>query len=140
MDDQQLLYRARAQAAGGHPGEVRTEDGALHARLSVPQALGGQGGAGTNPEQLLAAAYAACFYSALEQAASERRVALPRDLSVDCEVALGRRSGGFELEVQVAARGGHGELDALVQRARELWPHAPGVAPQVRVRLGSAVA
>ena len=52
---------------------------------------------------------------------------------MDCEVALGRREGGFKLDVQVAVIGSGGELDALVERAQALWPHAPGVAPQVRI-------
>ena len=61
MDDHQLLYRARAHAGGPHPGEVQSEDGAVRTRLALPQALGGKGGTGTNQEQLLAVAYAACF-------------------------------------------------------------------------------
>lgn len=136
MNDSQVLYRASAHAGGGHPGEVRSEDGAVRARLAVPPALGGAGERGTNPEQLLAAAYAACFYTALEQAARERQVALPRELGVDCRVDLGRREGGFQLDVQVDVSGGV-ELGALVQRASELWPHGPGAAPQVRVGLGA---
>lgn len=131
MQEALLLYQALAVAGGGHPGEVRSSDGLLHAALAVPREQGGSGGGGTNPEQLLAAAYAACFYTALEQAVSERRIALPQNLAVECRVALGRRDDGFALDVQVQVQGAADP--ALLARAEQLWPHGPGVAPQVRV-------
>ncbi|MEJ7930241.1 Ohr family peroxiredoxin [Ramlibacter sp. AN1015] len=126
------LYRARATCAGPHPGEVRSSDGVLRARLGVPHELGGTGG-GTNPEQLLAAAYAACFYTALEQAAREAGQPLPADLQVDCDVGLGRRDDGFALELQVHVAQADEAMREWVERAAQLWPHAPGVEPVVRV-------
>lgn len=131
------LYRASATVGGPHPGEVRSSDGALRAPLAVPPEMGGRGG-GTNPEQLLAAAYAACFYTALEEAANEAQLALPADLAVTCEVALGRRDGGFELAVDLDVPQADGKLQELADRARELWPHAPGVAPAVRLRAAAS--
>lgn len=140
MDDQQTLYRASARAGGGHPGQVRSQDGVVQVRLAVPRELGGSGAGGTNPEQLLATAYAACFYTALEQAAREAHVPWPADAAVECEVALGRRDGGgFQLDVQVAVAGGS-KVDELVRRAAALWPHAPGVAPQVRIAAAASAA
>ena len=131
MQEAQLLYRATAIAGGAHPGEVRSGDALVQATLALPAELGGSGGKGTNPEQLLAAAYAACFYAALQQAASETRAALPQDFGVECSVGLGRRNDGFALDVQVQVQGG--VEPGLVARAEQLWPHGPGVAPQVRI-------
>ncbi len=131
------LYSTRATVAGGPPGTVRSDDGKLTLRLATPGELGGTAGAqGTNPEQLLAAAYAACFHTALAQAAAEARQPLPADLAVDCDVGLRRRDGGFALDVDIGVRAERTEpsrLQPLLDRAVALWPHAPGVRPQVHL-------
>ena len=80
-----VLYTARAHTTGGRDGESRTDDGKLDVKLSPP----GMGGSGTNPEQLFAAGYSACFIGAMKAVAGKMKIALPSDLAIDAEVDLG---------------------------------------------------
>ncbi|MBY0414920.1 MAG: organic hydroperoxide resistance protein [Bdellovibrionales bacterium] len=92
------LYQTSALVTGGRDGLAKSKDGLLEVRLSAPKELGGKGGA-TNPEQLFAAGYAACFESALRHVARSEKIAIG-DTSVEAEVALGSRDdGGFQLQV-----------------------------------------
>lgn len=98
------LYTATATAHGGREGHVRTSDGEIDLALSVPRALGGASGEGANPEQLFAAAYAACFESAVHYEAREREVTLA-DTSVTAHVGIGpREGGGFALGVRLEVK------------------------------------
>ncbi|MFZ5842137.1 MAG: organic hydroperoxide resistance protein [Pseudomonadota bacterium] len=95
----QVLYTAEATAVGGREGHIKSSDGVLEARLALPKQLGGPGGAATNPEQLFAAGYAACFESAVRFVAREQKVALT-ETAVTAQVGVGPRSaGGFGLVV-----------------------------------------
>ena len=95
----QVLYTAEATAVGGREGHIKSSDGVLEARLALPKQLGGPGGAATNPEQLFAAGYAACFESAVRFVAREQKVALT-ETAVTAQVGVGPRSaGGFGLTV-----------------------------------------
>ena len=89
----QVLYTAEATAVGGRDGHIKSSDGVLEARLSMPKQLGGAGGNGTNPEQLFAAGYAACFESAVRFVAREQKVAL-KETAVTAQVGVGPRAGG----------------------------------------------
>ena len=89
----QVLYTAEATAVGGREGHIKSSDGALEARLSMPKQLGGPGGTGTNPEQLFAAGYAACFESAMRFVAREQKVAI-KESAVTAQVGVGPRAGG----------------------------------------------
>ncbi|MGH3434239.1 MAG: organic hydroperoxide resistance protein [Thermocrispum sp.] len=92
------LYTAKATATGsGRGGHVRSSDEALDAGLSVPKELGGAGGDGTNPEQLFAAGFAACFHSALQLVARKKKVQIPGS-SVTAEVGIGQAGEGFGLK------------------------------------------
>jgi lipoyl-dependent peroxiredoxin len=95
-----LLYTARVQTSGGREkGVARSADGRLDVRLSVP----GESGLGTNPEQLLAAAWSACFASALALEARRARIELPPDASIDAEVDLNVAGGaGYFLRARLA--------------------------------------
>src|ERR1700754_3497497 len=86
-----ILYTARTHTTGGRDGASRTSDGRLDVKLSTP----GTTGTGTNPEQLLAAGWAACFIGAMGVAAAQKKVALPADRAVDAEVDLGTNDGGY---------------------------------------------
>jgi Ohr subfamily peroxiredoxin len=77
---EKVLYTAHATSTGGRDGTSRSSDGALDVKLSVPKEMGGAGGPGTNPEQLFAAGYSACFIGALKVVAGKMKVALPADL------------------------------------------------------------
>lgn len=85
-----ILYSTQATAVGGRGGWVGSVDGALKVNLSTPKALGGRGGTGSNPEQLFAAAYAACFLDALRQAAEALSIPIAQDANVTATVAVGR--------------------------------------------------
>lgn len=94
-----ILYQTKAKAKGGRDGHVETEDGTLRLDLSIPKSLGGPGKAGaTNPEQLFAAGYSACFESAIRHVARAKKIAIP-DLTVEAEVGLTPTEQGFGLVV-----------------------------------------
>lgn len=87
MSLEKVLYTATATATGGREGHAVSSDGVLDVNLSVPTGLGGGGGPGTNPEQLFAAGYSACFLGALRLVAGKAKVDLPADTSVTGAVA-----------------------------------------------------
>ena len=91
------LYTATATTTGGRTGHSRSSDGALDVQLSMPKELGGPGGTGTNPEQLFAAGYSACFESALRMIARLQKVPL-QQAEVTAKVSLSKNEqGGFQL-------------------------------------------
>ena len=94
----QVLYTAESRATGGRDGRATSSDSALDVALATPKQLGGAGGAGTNPEQLFAAGYAACFLSAMKFVAGSLKTPLPADAAVTAQVDIGPNgSGGFGL-------------------------------------------
>src|SRR3546814_18000838 len=91
-----VKYVSRATDTGGRDGDARTEDGRFAVKLSTPKELGGPGGDGTNPEQLFASGYSACFIGALKVAGGQLKIRVPQDVSVTATVGIGPRSaGGF---------------------------------------------
>src|SRR5690606_7239523 len=84
-----VLYTAHATATGGREGHARSSDGVLDIKLSTPRELGGAGGNGTNPEQLFAAGYSACFLGALRFVAGKEGVAIPADATIEGSVGIG---------------------------------------------------
>ena len=98
-----VLYTAQATATGGRTGSAKSSDGRLEVTLDTVKELGGAGGAGTNPEQLFAAGYAACFLGALKFVAGKEKVAIPADTTVTADVGIGPRAdgGGFELTIGI---------------------------------------
>ena len=100
IEQPQILYTAEATATGGWEGHVRTSDGRLDVDLDVPSEMGGAGGPGTNPEQLFAAGYAACFQSALLRFASGRNLDLSESrITARVGIGLLKSIGGFGLRV-----------------------------------------
>ena len=98
-----VLYTATASAKGGREGHIRSSDGVLEADLKIPRELGGPGGPGTNPEQLFAAGYAACFEGAMRFVARQRKVEIS-DAGVTAHVGIGpRRPTGFGIRVRLEA-------------------------------------
>ncbi len=93
MSIEKVLYRAHATATGGRDGRAVTSDGILDVKLATPKELGGGGGAATNPEQLFAAGYAACFIGAMKFVAGQKKIALPPDTSIDSTVGIGQIPG-----------------------------------------------
>ncbi len=119
------LYEATATATGGRNGHVRSSDGVLDMDLSIPKGLGGPGKPLSNPEQLFAAGYAACFDSALAYVAGQRHVKLSGS-KVDAAVSIGpRKAGGFELAVRLEVS----LPDVPRAQAQELVDAAHSVCP-----------
>jgi lipoyl-dependent peroxiredoxin len=98
-----ILYTTKATSTGGRVGSSKSEDGNLSVTLTSPKELGGDGAPGTNPEQLFAAGYSACFLGALKFVAGKAKVKLPEETSVTATVGLGPREdgGGFGIEVSL---------------------------------------
>lgn len=128
----QILYTAVATATGGRDGRATSDDGHIDLALAMPTALGGNG-AGTNPEQLFAAGYSACFLSALKLVSGQAKVALPKETTVTGRVSIGKDGEAFGLAVvlKVAAPG----VDATVLRG--LVETAHGVCPYSRATRGN---
>ncbi|HCH4653908.1 TPA: organic hydroperoxide resistance protein [Vibrio parahaemolyticus] len=117
------LYKTQATALAGRNGQVKTNDGLLDLELAYPKEMGGTDAA-TNPEQLFAAGYSACFSNAILHVAREAKVAL-KSAPVTAEVGIGpNESGGFALTVSLAA-----ELDLPQEQALELTRIAHQVCP-----------
>jgi Ohr subfamily peroxiredoxin len=137
-DGLQILYTAEATALGGRVGHARTRDGRLDVALDVPHEMGGSGGPGTNPEQLFATGYAACFQSALLRIAAGRKLDLS-DSRITARVGIGiLRSGGFGLAAsldlaapQVTREQG---LD-LMRRAHQECPYSRATRGNIDVTL-----
>ena len=136
----QPLYTATATSKGGRNGHVRSDDGTLDLGLTMPKALGGAQTAGTtNPEQLFAAGYSACFLSALKLVAGKSKVALPADTSITGTVGIGpNASGGFALKVQleISAPGlAKEQVSELVEKAHQVCPYSNATRGNVEVDL-----
>src|SRR6478735_3197031 len=94
-----ILYTTKASATGGRAGRAVSENGVLDVTLTVPKGLGGDGATGTNPEQLFAAGYSACFIGAMKAVAGRQKIKLPDDTSIDATVAIGPIPQGFGIQV-----------------------------------------
>jgi osmotically inducible protein OsmC len=118
-----VLYTGKTHTSGGRDGASRSSDGRLDIKLSSP----GTSGAGTNPEQLFAAGWSACFIGAMGLAAGKMKVTLPADLAVDAEVDLGTNAGGYALQARlnVSLPGLEREVaQALVDTAHQTCPYS----------------
>ncbi len=96
-----VVYTAKAHTTGGREGRSTSDDGLLDVKLSPPKAMGGAGGA-TNPEQLFAAGYSACFMGALKHVAGMKKIAVPADAAIDAEVDIGPIPQGFGIAARLA--------------------------------------
>lgn len=129
-----VLYTAKAHTTGGRDGRSVTDDGLLDVKLTPPKELGGMGGA-TNPEQLFAAGYSACFMGAMKHVAGLKKIAVPADASIDAEVDIGPIPQGFGIAVRmnIALPG----MDRAV--AQDLIDTAHGVCPYSNATRGNIV-
>jgi len=138
MSIEKILYTATATATGGREGQATSSDSALDVKLSTPRELGGAGGDGTNPEQLFAAGYSACFLGALKFVAGKQKVALPADTRVTGKVGIGPIPTGFgiEAELTIAAPGlPREQLQALVDQAHIVCPYSNATRGNIDVSL-----
>jgi osmotically inducible protein OsmC len=131
---EKVLYTAKTHTTGGRDGAAHSLDGHLDVKLSSP---GGAGG-GTNPEQLFATGWSACFMSAIGLAASQRKVALPSDRAIDAEVDLGTNDGGYVLRARLNVNlpGLDREVaQALVDAAHQLCPYSKATRGNIDVAI-----
>jgi osmotically inducible protein OsmC len=133
-----ILYKTTVTASGGRDGRAVSTDGNLDVALSLPKELGGAGGKATNPEQLFAAGYSACFLSALKLVAGKAGVRLPPDAAVSADVGIGPNGSGFALaaDLRVALPGvarEHAEM--LVEKAHQVCPYSNATRGNLDVQI-----
>jgi Ohr subfamily peroxiredoxin len=129
-----VLYTAKTHTTGGRDGASRTSDGRLDVKLSTP----GTSGAGTNPEQLFAAGWSACFMSAIGLAAAQKKIALPADRAIDAEVDLGTNDGGYVIRARlnVSLPGmDRAVAQTLVDAAHQLCPYSKATRGNIEVAI-----
>jgi Ohr subfamily peroxiredoxin len=138
MSIEKVLYRAHAKATGGRDGHAVSSDGVLDVKLTTPKELGGNGATGTNPEQLFAAGYSACFLGALKFVAGQQKRVLPADTSIEGNVGIGAIPTGFgiEVELKIHIPGlDRAEAEALVQKAHIVCPYSNATRGNIDVTL-----
>lgn len=138
MSIETIAYRAYAEATGGRDGRAISSDGVLDVALSTPKELGGAGGQGTNPEQLFAAGYSACFIGAMKYVAGRDKLAIPSDASIEGVVGIGAIPNGFgiEVELRISLPGMDREqAQTLIERAHIVCPYSNATRGNIDVTL-----
>ena len=131
---EKVLYTAKAHTTGGRDGASRTDDGRLDIKLSSP----GTSGTGTNPEQLFAAGYAACFIGAVKAVAGMQKITLPADLAIDSSVDLGKvgQAYGIAVKLDVSLPGlERAAAQKLVDDAHQVCPYSNATRGNIDVTL-----
>lgn len=134
MSNEKLLYTAKTHTTGGRDGASQSSDGRLEVKLSTP----GTAGKGTNPEQLFAAGWSACFEGAMARAAQQLKIALPADVAIDAEVDLNIDDGGFFLRARlnVSVPGVEREVaQRVVDAAHQICPYSKATRGNIDVVL-----
>ena len=137
MSLEKVVYTAHAKATGGRDGRATSSDGILDVKLTVPKEMGGAGG-GTNPEQLFAAGYSACFLGAMKFVARRDKLTLPANTSIDGIVGIGEIPNGFGIEVELRITlPGLDEVEArtLIDRAHIVCPYSNATRDNIDVTL-----
>jgi len=132
-----VLYTAKAHTTGGREGRSTTDDGLLDVALMPPKEMGGKGGA-TNPEQLFAAGYSACFIGAIKFVAAQRKIAVSPDAAIDASVSIGPIPTGFALAVELAVSlpgMDRAAAQELVEAAHQVCPYSNATRGNIDVTL-----
>ncbi len=133
-----VLYTAHATSTGGRTGTAESSDGAIKLNLSTPKELGGAGGPGTNPEQMFAAGYSACFIGAMKAVAAKQKIALPAEVSITADVGIGPIPAGFGIQVAMAISVpgmAREAAEALVKAAHQVCPYSNATRGNIDVSL-----
>ena len=133
-----VLYTAHATSTGGREGTSKSSDGVLDLKLTTPKELGGNGAVGTNPEQLFAAGYSACFIGAMKFVAGQQKIALPADTSINASVGIGPIPAGFGIQVALAVHipgMDKAQAEKLVQAAHGVCPYSNATRGNIPVNL-----
>ena len=138
------LYTAHATSTGGRTGSTESSDGKIKLQLSTPKELGGDSGPGTNPEQLFASGYSACFIGAMKAVARNQKIALPAEVSIQADVSIGPMTGkpgafGIAVAMVVSVPGmDRAAAEALVKAAHEVCPYSNATRGNIDVTLSVA--
>jgi Ohr subfamily peroxiredoxin len=138
MPLEKALYTAHAKATGGRDGRAVVPESKLDLKLTTPRELGGGGGDGTNPEQLFAAGYSACFIGAMKFVGMRDKISVPQDVSVDGSVGVGPIPDGFgiEVELKVSLPGmDRSAAEDLIKRAHVVCPYSNATRNNINVKL-----
>ncbi len=134
---EKVVYRAHATSTGGRDGRSKTSDSRVDIGLMPPKEMGGNGD-GTNPEQLFAMGYSACFLGAMKFVASQEKTKLPDDASIEGIVGIGQIPGGFgvEVELKIAAPSmDKAKLRDIVEKAHHVCPYSNATRGNIDVKL-----
>ena len=135
---EKIVYTAKATSTGGREGSSKSDDGRLTLTLSTPKSLGGNDGPGTNPEQLFAAGYSACFIGALKVVAMGEKIKLPENTQVDAEVSIGPIPNGYGIKAKLAVSIpglDKNQAQALVEKAHIVCPYSNATRGNIEVDL-----
>ncbi|WJV53430.1 organic hydroperoxide resistance protein [Prodigiosinella aquatilis] len=138
MSIEKVLYVAHAQVTGGRDGRAVSSDNQLDMKLTTPRELGGAGGEGTNPEQLFAAGYSACFLGALKFVFAREKIVLPAETAISGNVGIGAIPTGFgiEVELKISLPGlDRAVAEDLVQKAHIVCPYSNATRGNIDVTL-----
>ncbi len=138
MKLEKVLYTAHATSTGGREGTSKSSDGVLDLKLTTPKEMGGNGAPGTNPEQLFAAGYSACFIGAMKYVAGTQKIALPADTSIAAEVGIGPIPAGFGIHVTLNVKipgMEHAAAQKLVDAAHGVCPYSNATRGNIEVTL-----
>jgi Ohr subfamily peroxiredoxin len=137
------IYSAHATTTGGRTGQSHTDDGRLAVTLDTPKEIGGNGGPGTNPEQLFAVGYSACFLGALKAVARQEKVKIPDDATINATVDFGENAKGVGYGIAVALEVvlpgfAREDAEALVEKAHQVCPYSNATRGNIDVALSVA--
>lgn len=138
MKLENILYTAHATSTGGREGKSISSDKVLDLKLTTPKELGGNGAIGTNPEQLFAAGYSACFIGAMKFVAGKEKIQLPAETSITGSVGIGPIPQGFGIAVELAISipgMDHSVAKALIEKAHQVCPYSNATRGNIEVTL-----
>lgn len=134
---EKIMYTAKTHTTGGRDGKAVSDDGLLNVNLALPKAMGGTGTA-TNPEQLFAAGYSACFIGALRHVASLQKQRIPDDVAIDASVDIGPIPQGFGIAVKLAIHLpglDRNTAQQLIDAAHQVCPYSNATRGNIKVEL-----
>ena len=135
---EKILYTAHATSTAGREGTSKSDDGVLDLKLTTPKGLGGNGAVGTNPEQLFAAGYSACFISAMKAVAGKQKIKLPDNTSIDASVAIGPIPEGYGIQVWLKVHVpdmDKAQAEKIVEAAHVVCPYSNATRGNIDVTL-----
>jgi lipoyl-dependent peroxiredoxin len=134
---EKILYTAHAHTTGGREGKSSTSDGVLSINLTPPKEMGGSGAA-TNPEQLFAMGYSACFMGAMKHVASSRKIKIPDDASIEASVSIGPIPQGFGIAVRMdiaLPNMDRALAQEIINEAHQVCPYSNATRDNIEVTL-----